>query len=255
MSLRIALLVLGLALASASLAKPPGAGGTDILHLSLRTGWHEAADPGAGGELDMKLRQQGHADVQKLAVEVEGLAPETTYSLWIFLRDVVDPLEAPSFTTDADGDAKLKLKHLGHSSGSGHQFPPGLDPLSELVRMEVRDEADAVVLAVDLEDADRVGILVKRKLADAGAEPGAAGVLFLKQRDDTASFRLSAAGLTAGADYTLVIDGAAYGPYPADADGELRIDALPMGAPLPYAMQTIELRNAGDEVVLETELY
>jgi hypothetical protein len=213
------------------------------------------ADPEACGGVRLKLRQQGRADVQKLDLQVEALAPETPYSLFAFLRDVANPLEVETFTTDEDGDARLKLMHLGHGNASGKVFPPGLDPLTQIVRLEVRDEADAVVLAVDLADADRIGVLVKRKLDDAGAEPGAAGALFLKQRDDAASFRLTASGLAPGASYTLMIDGAPYGSYPADADGELRIDTLPDGAPLPYEMQTIELRNAGDEVVLETELY
>lgn len=256
MTLRSPLLALALVLAAPALAKPPfaGKGGTDVLHLSLETAWHETADPASGGAVELKLRQQGNADVQKAGIVVEALAPESSFSLFVFVRGVVDPALVQSFDTDADGDAELKLKHLGHGNASGKVFPPGLDPVTQLERMEIRDAADATVLAFDLEDADRLAYFVKRRLTNEGADADAAGRLFLKQRDDTASFRLDAGNLEPNGAYELVINGTSHGDFAADADGELRIDGLPVGAPLPFAMESIELLDAADQAVLTTEL-
>jgi hypothetical protein len=111
MRIRTALLASLLLTAPAALAAK---GGTDVLHLSMRSELvATAVDPDAGGILSAKLRQQGKADVQKLTFGVEGLEPESTYHLFLLHRGEVDPVEVASFDTDADGEAKLKLKHLG----------------------------------------------------------------------------------------------------------------------------------------------
>ena len=248
------LLVLGFALGAPVLAAP---GGTDVLHLSLRTELAPDGGSGGAGQLSAKLRQQGHADVQKLTLEVSGLAQEATHHLFVWQRDALVPIDSTSFETDEDGAATLQLKHLGHKSVPGKEFPDGLDPLSDVVTLEVRDPGDVVVLEADLSDPDELSYLVKRRLTNEGVEADAEGSLLMKQRGTSARFRVRATGLTPNADYELaLLDGLAETlvPVTADAHGRLDVTELPDGAPAPFDLSAVELRNGLDEVVLRTDL-
>jgi hypothetical protein len=257
MPLRIQLVALCL-LATPALAAPPfaGKGGTDILHLSLRTDFAPAADPDATGELSAKLRQQGRADVQKLQLEVSNLEPDTTHHLFLQLRDVVDPVDVTIFDTDQNGEASLKLMHLGHNAASAKKFPAGLDPLSDVLAMEIRNDADAVLMDADLTDPDRLQYLVKRRLTNTGVDEDAAGSLFMKESPKKVRFRLRAGNLDPNAGYTLAIAAGpteTLVPVTTDADGELDLKELPDGAPTPFEMTGLELR-LGTDVVLSTTL-
>jgi hypothetical protein len=146
MSLRMNLIALCFVLAAPALAAPFGGNGTNILHLSLRADFAPEADADAAGSLSAKLRQQGNADVQKLRLEVSGLVPDTTHHLFLWLRGVVDPVDVMSFDTDENGEASLKLMHLGHKDVPGKKFPLDLDPLSDVLEMDVRSGADLNVV-------------------------------------------------------------------------------------------------------------
>lgn len=260
MRLQVHLIALCFLLATPALAAPPfGKGGTDILHLALFTEFAPAADPDAAGSLSAKLRQQGRADVQKLQLEVSNLAPDTTHHLFLSLRDVVDPVEVLSFDTDANGEASLKLMHLGHKNASGKKFPVDLDPLSDVLGMDIRsaDALNVPLLEADLTAPDRLQYLVKRRLDNTGADADAAGSLFMKESSTKVQFRLRAGNLEPNAGYTLAIfAGLTETTFPVttDADGRLDLKELPAGAPTPFQMTGLELRDGADMAVLETEL-
>jgi hypothetical protein len=258
MILRTSLLALGCALAAPALAAPPFAGrGTDVLHLTLRTEF-VAANPESddAGSLSAKLRQQGRADVQKLMLEVAGLAPDAAHHLVLWLRDGVEPAAVLSFDTDENGEASLKLMHVGHNDASGKKFPADLDPLSDVLAMEIRDEGDVVVLDADLKAPDWLQYLVKRRLTSSGVDTDAAGSLFMKENGTKVRFRLRAGNLDENAGYTLAIAAGlseTLVPVTTDAEGRLDLTELPDGAPAPFQMTGVELR-AGSDVVLSTEL-
>jgi hypothetical protein len=259
MSLRKNLIALGFALATPALAAPFGGNGTDILHLSLRIAFTPDADADAAGSLAAKLRQQGNADVQKLRLEVSGLAPETTHHLFLSLRGVPDPVDVLSFDTDENGEASLKLMHLGHKDVPGKKFPAGLDPLSDVLAMDVRSEADlgVVLLAADLTAPAQLKYLVKRRLdPNESVDADAAGSLFMKESSTKVQFRLRAGNLEPDTGYTLaIIAGPTETTFPVttDADGQLDLKELPDGAPTPFEMTGLELR-LGIDVVLSTVL-
>jgi len=254
MKARSTLLALGLGISTLAVAAAPSVGakgGTDILHISLRMDLMANADADAEGQLAGMLRQQGNADVQKLRMDVSGLAPEANYYLLVWLRDALAPTEIMTFATDEDGEASLKLMHLGNGKKS---FPVGLDTLSDVVGMEVRDEADAIALDADLTNPTSLQYLVKRRLTNDGVDEDAEGTLFMKEHGSKTLFRLVAANLDPNADYTLTINGMDFGPFTADADGRLAIDSLPDGAPLPFDMTSVELIDGADMSVLSTDL-
>lgn len=247
MRVQASLLALSFALATPALAAPGGKG-TDILHLTVRVAFEgTGVDADAAGDVDAMLRQQGNADIQKLQLELSGLAPDTGYELWALLRGALDPVEALAFATDADGEASLKLMKNG--------VPMALDPLVDVLALEVRNGADEVVLEADLADPDFLQYLVKRRLDNDGADDDAAGSILLKAGPGKAQLRLNAIDLDSNADYALTLDGVEVETLTTDGAGRLNAKRdLPGGPADVLDVELLELRNAADASVLSTEL-
>jgi hypothetical protein len=251
-----------LILAAALAAPSPALGmGTDILHLTVIADLEPTGvDADAAGDFELMLRQQGGADIQKLELAVSNLVPETTYQLFVLLRGAVDPVEVHAFDTDVDGAASPKLMRVQHKVGVGPIFPGGggfpaeLDPLVDVLGLEVRDGADQVVLEADLSEPDKLHYLVKRKLTNDGVDADAAGWLFLKGSKDKSLFRMSAVNLDENADYTLAINGDELAILSSDAAGRLKTKGLPDGAPDARGIEEIELRNSDGASVLSADL-
>lgn len=247
MRLQATLFVLSLALTTPVLAAPGGKG-TDVLHLTVRSAFAgTGADADAAGDVAAMLRQQGNADIQKLQLELSGLAPETGYELWALLRGAMDPIEVLTFDTDADGAASLKLMKNG--------IPAQLDPLVDVLALEVRDGDDQVVLDAELTDPDFLQYLVKRRLDNDGVDDDAAGGIFLKAGPGKAQLRVSAIDLDPNADYALTLDGVEVETLTTDGAGRVKAQQdLPGGPEDVLDIELLELRNAADESVLSTEL-
>jgi hypothetical protein len=257
-------------LASLLLAAAPAAlaakGGTDVLHLSLRSELVATeVDPDAEGTLSAKLRKQGKANVQKLDFHVEGLESEATYELFLLHRGAVDPVEVASFDTDSNGQASLKLKHLGHKDHPRNKFPgPGFDPLSDVLALEVRNDGDEIVLDADLSAPDKLSYLVKRRLDNEGVDTDAEGRLFMKDKGKSSRFRLKVTDLdlAPSADYSVaincndvsVLECEYVAAFTADEDGKLDIKGLPGTPPAPFQMTDVSLVDGSGDVVLSTEL-
>jgi hypothetical protein len=169
-----------------------------------------------------------------------------------------------TFVADQDGDASLKLMHLGHGNGK-KIFPTGLGSLNDLEAIQVRDSGGvAIVLEADLLDPAWLQYLVKRQLEGSGVD--AEGSLFMKEHGSKVLFRVRAANLDPVASYALgfnCTDAAALTcefveqPLTPDADGRLEVDSLPAGAPLPFDITDLSLvlvSLSGNQVVLDTTL-
>jgi hypothetical protein len=247
MRVQTTLLALSLALATPALGAPGGKG-TDVLHLTVRAALEgTGVDADAAGGVAAMLRQQGNADIQKLQLEVSGLEPETDYTLWALLRGAMDPVEALGFETDANGEASLKLMKNG--------VPMALDPLVDVLALEIRNGADEVVLEADLTDPDFLQYLVKRRLDNDGVDGDAAGSILLKAGPGKAQLRVSASGLDPNADYALTLDGVEVETLTTDAAGRLNAKRdLPGGPAEVLDIELLELLNAADESVLSSEL-
>jgi len=247
MRVQTTLLAVSLALAVPAFAAPGGKG-TDVLHLTVRVAFEgTGVDADAAGDVAASLRQQGNADIQKLQLEVAGLAPDTGYTLWALRRGEMDPIAVLDFDTDADGEASLKLMKNG--------VPMALDPLVDVLALEIRNGADEVVLEADLTDPDFLQYLVKRRLDNDGVDGDAAGGIMLKAGPGKAQLRVSAIDLDPNADYALTLDGVEVETLTTDGAGRLNAKQdLPGGPSDVLDIELLELRNTADESVLSTEL-
>ena len=255
MRVRSSLLALCFLVATPVLAAPPFGNGTNILHLTLRTDLVPQAPATAEGNVSLMLRQQGHADVQKLRLEASGLVVGAPYHVFVLQRGGALPVEVPeaAFEADAHGEVTLKLMHVQNTN---------LDPLTDVLSIEIRDIANAVVLSADLTDPAWLQYLVKRRLDKSGVDMDAEGGLFLKQSGSKAQFRLKAANLAATSDYTVAINCTDVStltcdyvqPFTTDQKGRLDIKSLSGTPPAPFDMTQVFVVDAGDQVVLSTEL-
>lgn len=247
MRIRARLVALSMCAFVAPAFAAPGGKGTDVLHLTARAALLDAGvETGAAGDLSVSLRQQGNADVQKARLEVSGLTPETTYHLFALRRGANVPVEVLAFDTDGDGTATLKTLKQG--------LPALLDPLVDVLAVEVRNGGDQVVLSADLTQPDFLQYLAKRKLGNDGVDLDAAGSLILRSNGRASKLRLRASGLDPNADYTLVINGVAGAPLAADAKGRLTSRELPAGAPDALAIEQVELHDGTDTSVLSATI-
>jgi hypothetical protein len=228
-------------------------GGTDILHLTISTG---LSGPTGNGTVFADHKQQGRAEKQTLAIEVTGLAADTTYVVLVTTVAETNPVAVAELTTDATGAAALRYSKKGQGKGPklGLPLPPVLDPVSALRHLEISQGATQTMLAADLAAPDKLQYLVKRALSREGTDEDARGGLRIKSNGRTEQFRLRASGLDAGAAYGLVLNEAVADWYVSDAGGRLGIDQLPAGAPSLLEIFEVALIDSATNRVLSTSL-
>src|SRR5690242_12980014 len=94
------------ALAITTLAATAHAGGTDILHFSIRENFQDqGVEPGSGGSVQASQNKQGKANNQKLDIAVNGLTATNSYDLFAVIGDNPTMVLITNFTTDNNGQA------------------------------------------------------------------------------------------------------------------------------------------------------
>jgi hypothetical protein len=255
-SATVALALAVLLLQSVALAKK---GGTSILHFMVRATMDATdADPDAAGSVNAKLNQQGHADNQRLTIAVNHLDSNTAYRLLALLGDDTNLTEVADFDTDGNGAALLQYVHVGSSHGHGHgggdPLPNALNPLSSIRELVVQNTSTQEVLNADLTTSGKFQYLVKRPMTNDGVEPDAAASLRIHASQNFVQFRLNASGLTASNTYFLAINEDIAADFTSDANGGLRINNLPVGAPDILDIHELAILNSSSNSVLSTSL-
>lgn len=236
-----------------------GKGGTSILHWMLRAAFvNTDVDTDAVGSVDAKLNQQGHADNQRLTINVGNLDSNATYTLSAFLGDDTNLTEVATFDTDANGSAVITYSHVGSSHGDGHgpgtPLPDVLKPISNIRGLVIDNSSTQDVLRADLTAPRKLQYLVKRAMANDGVEPGAAAALRIHASQSFVQFRLNASGLTASQTYFLAINNDIASNLSSDAGGNLKINGLPAGAPRALDIHELAILNSASNSVLSTTL-
>ena len=243
--------------ASASSTNSTPNWGTDILHYFVHDHFtNNGVVPDASAVVDLQFKSQGHAENQKFDLIAKDLAPATTYTLLSWDKGETNFTEAAQFTTDANGNIRLKFKansNAAKSNGNGHgnqSLPEALDPLINLGSIAIVDVNTQAVLQADLGSPDKLQYLVKRKLEGGGA----AALLFIQGTLKKTHFRLQTVHLAPTNDYWLAINETVVQTNRSDAMGNLKINALtaPIGSPLD--IQKVQLLDTSTNVLLSTEL-
>jgi hypothetical protein len=229
------------------------ANGTDILHYDVtKTLTNDGVETNAVGTVKAHQNKQGGADNQQLNVFVSGLATNGTYAL--LANGDTNLSNGVSFTTDADGNAKLQYRSQGNGHGQGlgkgkSALPDELNPVGNITQLDVVNSSTQVVLTADMTMPDKLQYLIKRNLSTN--EVSAA--LRIQATTAHTQFELKASGLLATNDYLLVVNDAVIQTNATDSRGKLDIKSLPVSGGI-LSVGSLQLWDASSNVVVSTTL-
>jgi len=200
--------------------------GTEVVHFSARVAFtNDGVEPDASGNLQATEAMQGNADHESLSITLKGLTPGTLYSVNVITTSNSTPTDIDDFTTDGKGGAKLSFQNNGNGKKS-ISFPDGVLPLTGLAEVDIVNSNATPVLTATSDGATSLKYMVKKSMDDANST-GASGTVDLSASTKSAKFGLTAAGLTGGSDYILVVDGNTVQTNTASSKGTLKINLSP----------------------------
>jgi len=229
-------------------------GGTDILHVSSRTGMtNEGVEPSASGRVILDQNKQGNSHQQRLDIRLLGLATNSTYFLYGALDDESELSLVGNVDTDGKGKAALHYRKNNHSSHLGRgklPLPEELDPVSEIRELAIFNANTQAVLTADLAAPDKLQYLVKRSIGDTNVS----ATVRIKANKNHLLFRLSASGLNPTNDYFLVLNESIVQTNSTDASGNLKITSVPLLPIDVLGIRELAVWDSVSNVVVETEL-
>ena len=229
-------------------------GGTDILHVSSRTGMtNEGVEPSASGRVILDRNKQGNSHQQRLDIRLLGLATNSTYFLYGALDDESELSLVGNVDTDGKGKAALHYRKNNHSSHLGRgqtPLPEELDPVSEIRELAIFNANTQAVLTADLAAPDKLQYLVKRDIGNTNVP----ATVRIKADRKHLLFRLSASGLNPTNDYFLVLNESIVQTNSTDASGNLKITSVPLLPSDVLGIRELAIWDSSSNVVVETEL-
>jgi hypothetical protein len=230
------------------------AGGTDILHfMAVKIMTDTGVEPGAGGAVVASQKKQGNANNQQLHILMTGLGTNESYELVAAIDADTNQMDITSFLTDARGNAYLQYSSLGNGHGGGKHtsaLPANLDPVSLIRNVEIINSNNDVVLTADLSMPDKLQYLVKKSLSNGDVTAS----LEIKATTRSTRFRLQSTGLTPNTDYLLVFNDEVMQTNSSSSTGRLDIHTLAETPSAILDVRSVELRDASNNVVLQTGL-
>jgi len=253
---RIVFSVTGLTVAALTAVAVPGHRfGTDIFHFRVQTAMvNQGVEPAATGSVSSMHDVQGHANIQKLDITVDGLMPNTPYELDASTDNNSSFFGVVDFTTDASGKASLHYQKVGNGQGNGHgraQLPVAVDPVNAITGLAIVDTNFQSVLTADLLSPDRLQVLIKRDISSDQVP----ALLFIHANDNEYTIKLAASNLATNSPYGLAVNGNVVQVNNSDANGRLAIGTTFSNATDVLDLTSVSLvDNSGTNVVVGTSL-
>ena len=251
-------LTMGLAVAvmfspHAAVASPDKPGTLQFISRTVMT--NTGVVPGASGKIDETITSQGTANNQQLKISAAKLDPNTAYLLVAFIGDDSNATSVAEFTTDKEG--KFSVSYMKKAQGKLGQhvelLPNVLDPMCNVLEMDIVDSNMVTVLQGVLTNPDKGRYMVKRSMSNTGFLPAATGELTIQASPNSTRFQLRASDLTPNTDYDLAINDNVVQTNTSNKKGDLTLKALPPGSPAVLDIQIVELTDGtGTNVVLIT---
>ena len=205
-------------------------------------------DADAKGHVQALVRQRGDSDLQRLRVRVANLDSLTSYTLLAAVGDDTNLVAVTNFTTSVSGKGVLIYAQKRGSS----TLPVNLEALTEIQTLAVANTNGEVILFVNLHESASMKFEMASVFDNTGSDPLAIGCVAVSAQQGVTQFRLLAAGQSST--FTLCVNETPVATYQADFAGHINVGALPLAAPSPVSFRKLSLRNAGDEVVLQSEV-
>lgn len=247
--LNIFLLVLVLGLAGVRVTSA-GPAGPNTLRYRVATelassGW----DDNAKGRVRVLVRELGASSHARLRLTVAHLDPRTSYTLLAVIGDDTNYVAVTNFLTGPSGRAHLVYSRKSHGA---HQLPALLGELAEVSAVAIANTNGEIILSADLHGSESMKFMLTSVLANSGTDPFALGCLAVAWQGGAVQFRLFATGQSS--EFTFCVNGAPVQTYPADTAGYIGVGVFPATAPSPLKFRAVSLRNAIDQVVLQSDV-
>jgi hypothetical protein len=219
-------------------------------------------DTNATGRVQASVKQNGNSDRQRLRISVRHLDPSTPYTLLAKVGTNDEFITVTNFTTTSRGRRKLLYfeRHSrrsngesGLGSGTGkHALPEAVKPLIEVRELAIANTNGEVVLSVDLHQSETMNFQLASVFENTGNDPQAIGVMAVACQSGLVQFRLFAVGQTP--EYILSVNDEPVAKYQADFYGGVNVGMFPSGAPSPMHFKKVALQNAGEQVILQSNV-
>jgi hypothetical protein len=232
-------------------------GGTSILHFMARASMTATeSDSDATCEVRIKRNQQGNADNQRLEISAAKLEASSSYQIWAYVAGAIEPQYVADVATDSNGvvSVKYSAKGQGKGKGPGQSLPAGLNPVSDILALQIANASTQAVLTVDVTNPSFLQYLIKRSLSNDAVELGAEGWMRIKATHDFVQLRVRAKGLTPSATYFLAVNDIIADSYVSDANGQLDINGFPAGVPAVLDIAGVAILNYSSNSVLSAQL-
>jgi hypothetical protein len=224
--------------------------GPNTLRYSASTEFlASGVDDNAKGQVQVSVRERGTSDQTRFRLSVAKLDPKTSYTLLALIGDDTNYVAITNFTTGSAGRARLVYSKKGHGA---HQLPEMLSELADVSAVAVANTNGEIVLSADLHGSESMKFALTSVLANSGTDPFALGCLAVAWQGGAVQFRMFAIGQSS--EFTFCVNGTPVQTYPADATGYIGVGMFPITAPAPLKFREVSLRNAADQVVLQSDV-
>jgi hypothetical protein len=196
-------------------------------------------------------RNNGRADNQRLRITAKHLDANKTFWLLAQLGDSSDWTVVTSFKSSARGRGRVTYLQTA-AANSRRAFPDGIHAVTEARVLAIADETGYVILSVNLHAANTMRFELATVFENAGTDMLALGCLAVACENGGVQFRLLATAQSS--QLTFCVNDAPVATYAPDATGLFRAGVLPFSAPSPLLFKKMTLRNASEQVVLQTDV-
>lgn len=133
-------------------------------------------------------------------------------------------------------------------------LPDGVNPVTLITEVAVLDPNSTndfpAVVTADMTQPDKLQYMIKRDISANGVT----GSLQIKATTTKTQFRLTASGLTANSDYQVVLNGTPVQTSTTDSKGKLDVKSLQQTPSDILSVQSVELWDVNNNVILSTTL-
>lgn len=226
----------------------------DMLHLSLQAKMVNSGTlPKASGNISVSEDEHANRSSEEIRISANHLEAGAAYQLTAAQGDNSNVTSVVDFNADAKGNAHLDLQDNGGAPTHGKgklALPADWEQVSEITALTIVDTNGQPVLTSDLTAPDKLTYLVKKDLSTDAVKAS----LQINAHTKKAQIRVTASGLTAGAAYSLALNGTVAQTGNADKKGKLKIETdLPNPADI-LALQSVALLDDGGNEVVSTTL-
>ena len=209
----------------------------------------------ASGRVQVFLKQQGTSDHQRLRLLVGGLDARTPYTLRAQIGEDTNFVTVSTFSTTLAGNASVLYLQNGVSKTvrkKKHALPELLASLTEVRALTVANTNGDAILTVNLHESPSMRFELSSVFSNSGSDADAIGCLAVSTQSGHVQFRLFAAGQSSA--FSFWVNDQSVATYTTDTAGRISIGAFPTRAPSPLLFRKLRVRNADNEVVLQTDV-